>query len=122
MPKRGVSKPVLIIGIALGVLLVIAASQHFSSSGKPTVKAQVTVTGAAVIVRNLDNFTWPYITLYVNGDPFSSGYKAIYNRAVAPREAISIPLMDNPKGQRPSVPDSIVNQQTFPIIGRRRVA
>src|SRR4029077_5253133 len=80
-------------------LLVTAASQHFSSSDKPTVKAQVTVTGSAVVVRNFDDFTWPYITLYVNGDPFS-GYKAIYNRAVAPREAISIPLMEFAHGDR----------------------
>src|SRR5437899_9071899 len=88
--KPGLSKTMLIIGIALGVLLVIAASQHFSSSGKPPVKAQVAVTGSALVITNLDDFTWPQITLYLNGTPFD-GYKAIYDSAVTPHQAISVP-------------------------------
>jgi hypothetical protein len=83
-PPAKQANPLLIIGIiALGVLFIIAAWQHFSSSGKPPVKAQVAVTGSAVVIRNLDDFTWPQITLYLNGDPLD-GYKAMYDRAVAP--------------------------------------
>jgi len=97
-PKR--ANPLLIIGIiAFVVLLIVDGSQHFSSSGKPPVKAQVAVTGSAIVIKNLDDFTWPQITLYLNGDPFD-GCKAIYDRAVAPREAISIPLIEFARGDR----------------------
>ncbi|SRR6266478_2158523 len=98
-PKRGISKPLLIIGIALGVLLIIAAFQRSSSPGKPPVKAQVAVTGSAVVITNLDDFTWPQITLYLNGTPLD-GYKAIYDRAVEPHQAISVPLMEFARGDR----------------------
>ena len=99
-PPAKRTNPLLIVGIiALVVLLIIAGSQHFSSSGKPPVKAQVAVTGSAVVIRNLDDFTWPQITLYLNGDPLD-GYKAIYDRAVSPHQEISIPLMEFARGDR----------------------
>jgi hypothetical protein len=98
--RGGASRPVLIIGIiALGVLLIIAASQHSSSPGKPPVKAQVALTGSAVVLRNLDDFTWPKVTLYLNGIPLD-GYKVIYDRAVAPHQEISVPLIEFARADR----------------------
>jgi hypothetical protein len=97
---KGASRPMLIIGIiALVALLIFAASQHSSSPGKPPVKAQAALTRSAVVIKNLDDFTWPAVTLYLNGTPLD-GYKAIYDQSVAPRQEISVPLTEFARGDR----------------------
>jgi hypothetical protein len=53
----------LIIGIALGVLLIIAARQHFSSSGKPTTTAIVTATATATATATLAPTPTPTATI-----------------------------------------------------------
>jgi hypothetical protein len=92
---------VLIIGIiAIVVLLIIAASQQNSSSpAKSPVKAQAALTRSAVVITNLDDFTWPTVTLYLNGTPLD-GYKAIYNQQVVPHQEISVPLVEFARGDR----------------------
>src|SRR5437867_1719805 len=97
--RGGASRPMLIIGIiALVVLLIIAASkQNSSSPGKSPVKAQAALTRSAVVITNLDDFTWPTVTLYLNGTPLD-GYKAIYDQQVVPHQEISIPLVEFARG------------------------
>ncbi len=87
----------LIIGIIAFVALLIFASQHSSSPGKPPVKAQAALTRSAVVITNLDDFTWPAVTLYLNGTPLD-GYKAIYDQSVAPHQEISVPLVEFARG------------------------
>jgi hypothetical protein len=87
----------LIIGIIALVALLIFASQHSSSPGKPAVKAQAAFTRSAVVITNLDDFTWPGVTLYLNGTPLD-GYKAIYDQQVAPHQEISVPFVEFARG------------------------
>ena len=101
-PKRsGISRPVLVLGIiALVMLLIIAVSQQNSSSpGKPAVKAQAALTRSAVVITNLDDFTWPGVTLYLNGTPLD-GYKVVYDQEVPPHQEISVPLTEFVHGDR----------------------
>ena len=53
----------LIIGIALGVLLIIAARQHFSSSAKPTATAIVTATATATAIATFTPTPTPTATI-----------------------------------------------------------
>ena len=91
----------LVLGIiALVVLLIIAVSQQNSSSpGKPAVKAQAALTRSAVVITNLDDFTWPGVTLYLNGTPLD-GYKVVYDQEVPPHQEISVPLTEFVHGDR----------------------
>jgi len=94
---KGASRPMLIIGIIALVALLIFASQHSSSPGKPPVKAQAALTRSAVVITNLDDFAWPEVTLYLNGTPLD-GYKAIYDQQVAPHQEISVPFVEFARG------------------------
>jgi hypothetical protein len=94
---KGASRPMLIIGIIALVALLIFASQHYSSPGKPAVKAQAALTRSAVVITNLDDFTWPGVTLYLTGTPLD-GYKAIYDQQVAPHQEISVPFVEFARG------------------------
>ena len=87
--------------IAFFVIVVITAvnRENSPSAAKNPVKAQVGLTASAVAVTNLDDQTWPGVTVYINGTPLD-GYKAVYNRQVAPHERILIPFGEFARGDR----------------------
>jgi hypothetical protein len=69
---------------------------HNSSSPTPAknpVKTHVGLTASAVAITNLDEYAWPGVKVYLNGTPLD-GYKAVYDREVAPHDRILIPLTD----------------------------
>ena len=90
--------PVL-IGVFILFAFVLMGSlvlNHSSSPSSPAqnpVKTHVGLTASAVAITNLDEYAWPGVKVYVNGNPLD-GYKAVYNRQVAPHERILIPLTD----------------------------
>ena len=93
--KRGFGCGTLLVVSVITVIIVAIAQNSDSGSSKPKnpVKAQAAVTRSAVSITNTDNFTWPSVTVYVNGTPLD-GYKAIYDRPVAPQEEIRIPFTE----------------------------
>jgi hypothetical protein len=92
---------VAVIGIVIFFVIVVTMAvnlnQNIPSSGKNPaknpVKAQVTLTGSAVAITNLDEQPWPVVTVWLNGTPLD-GYKAVYEYEVAPNERILIPLRE----------------------------
>jgi len=59
------------------ILVVIIGVNHESSpsAAKNPVKALVGLTASAVAITNLDDYTWPGVTVWINGTPLD-GYKA----------------------------------------------
>ena len=98
--KRGINARALLIigGIIFFVFVLMFATQHENSPSTP-VKAQVGLTASAVAVTNLDEQTWPRVTVYLNGTPLD-GYKAVYTSEVAPHEPILIPFSEFVRGDR----------------------
>jgi hypothetical protein len=100
----------LIIGIIALVALLIFASQHSSSPGKPAVKAQAALTRSAVVITNLDDFTWPGVTLYLNGTPSTATRRSTTNRLLRIRRfpfrslsllaVISASILSNAKSRK----------------------
>jgi hypothetical protein len=91
-----------VASILILVLILVLIGQQLgdsSSSAKNPVKTQVGLTASAVAVTNLDEQTWPAVTVYLNGTPLD-GYEAVYNRAVAPHERILIPFSEFARGDR----------------------
>jgi hypothetical protein len=92
-----VAAAVAVLGIIafFVILVVIIGVNHESSpsAAKNPVKAHVGLTASAVAITNLDDYTWPGVTVWINGTPLD-GYKAVYDRQVAPDERILIPLTE----------------------------
>jgi hypothetical protein len=81
------------------ILMIGMQHENSPSSAQNPVKAQVGLTVSAVAVTNLDEQTWPSVTVYINGTPLD-GYKAVYGRGVAPHERILIPFSEFARGDR----------------------
>jgi predicted RNA-binding Zn-ribbon protein involved in translation (DUF1610 family) len=93
------------VPVLIGIIILFAAfvgvigylvqdnSSSPSSSAKNPVKTHVGLTASAVAITNLDEYAWLGVKVYVNGNPLD-GYKAVYDRQVAPHERILIPLTD----------------------------
>jgi hypothetical protein len=83
--------------------MAVNVNQNTPSSGsnpaKNPVKTQVGLTASAVAITNLDEYAWPGMTVWINGTPLD-GYKAVYDRQVAPHQRILIPLTDFARGDR----------------------
>lgn len=99
--KKKTSPVAVIIIIAAVVAVLIAiGSGSGSHEAKNPVKAQLRLVGStAISVTNTDNFTWPSVTIWLNGDPMS-GYKYVYNREVAPQQMILVNLIDCARDDR----------------------
>src|SRR5438552_12529656 len=73
--KRGTTARAVLISIAsilILVLILVLIGQQLgdsSSSAKNPVKTQVGLTASAVAVTNLEEQTWPAVTVYLNGTP-----------------------------------------------------
>ena len=76
-----------------------AASKHKGASDKNPVKTEVATTATGLLVTNLDEFTWPSVTVYINGDPMT-GYEFVYNRAISPRETIPLRFFEFTRGDK----------------------
>jgi Zn finger protein HypA/HybF involved in hydrogenase expression len=87
--------------ILVVIIVVIIGVNHKSSpsAATPPVKTQVGLTASAVAITNLDDYTWPGVKVWINGAPLG-GYKAVYDRQVAPGQRILIPLTDFARGDR----------------------
>jgi hypothetical protein len=87
--------------IAFFGIVVITAANHENSpsAAKNPVKAQVGLAASAVAVTNLEEVTWPRVTVYLNGTPLD-GYEAVYSLPVAPHERILIPFSEFARGDR----------------------
>ena len=90
----------VVIVLFFATIVIMAVSHENSpASAKNPVKTQVGLTASAVAITNLDDYAWPGVTVYVNGTPLD-GYKAVYDRQVAPHERILIPFGEFARGDR----------------------
>jgi hypothetical protein len=99
-PNYAAAMAVLGIIAFFGIVVITAANHENSpSAAKNPVKAQVGLAASAVAVTNLEEVTWPRVTVYLNGTPLD-GYEAVYNLPVAPHERILIPFSEFARGDR----------------------
>jgi len=89
---------ILFAFVVIGFLVQNNSSSPASPAKNP-VKTHVGLTASAVAITNLDEYAWPGVKVYVNGNPLV-GYKAVYDRQVAPHERILIPLTDFARGDQ----------------------
>jgi hypothetical protein len=99
-PNYAAAVTVLGIIAFFGIVVITAANHENSpSAAKNPLKADVGLAATAVAVTNLDEFTWPRVTIYLNGTPLD-GYEAVYNRQVVPHQRIFIPFSEFARGDR----------------------
>ena len=84
---------ILFAFVVMGSLVMNNSSSSSESSAKNPVKTHVGLTASSVAITNLDDYAWTGVKVYLNGTPLD-GYKAVYDRQVAPQERILIPLTD----------------------------
>jgi zinc-ribbon domain len=87
-----------IVAILIGII-ILAGLWACDQGGKNPVKAQVSTTATGLVVTNLDEFTWPSVTVYINGDPIT-GYSFAYKRPVNPRETIPLRFFEFTSGDK----------------------
>jgi hypothetical protein len=93
-PRWGVIAAVIGVLVGFGIL---AGRQ--SEPDKNPIKTNVLSTATGLLVTNLNEFTWPSVTVYINGDPMT-GYQLVYNRAINPHETIPLRFFEFTSGDK----------------------
>jgi hypothetical protein len=79
------------------VLVILTNSDRSSTPDKHPIKTQAGLTDSAVVIPNLNNFPWPAVTVYLNGNPLD-GYRAGPYGPIAPNQDLRIPFTKFVKG------------------------
>jgi hypothetical protein len=89
----------LSLGLALFAVLIMIGTERISSP-PPTqtpIKAEIALTDLSVVIINLDDFTWPSATVYVNGTS-RDGYRAGSRGPLASNHRLNIPFTEFVRG------------------------
>src|SRR6266540_367135 len=97
--KKDTRVAVLVAVIGVVVLIAMLGGGHTSTPDKNPIKTNVVSTATGLLVTNLNEFTWPSVTVYINGDPMT-GYRLDYNQAVVPHETIPLRFLEFASGDK----------------------
>ena len=95
--RRTNARLIVVISVIVVAVIVIVSNQSTSTGGKNPVKTSAALTGSAVVITNLDDFTWSAVTVYVNGTPLD-GYSAGPYGPIVPNRQLSIPFTEFVRG------------------------
>jgi len=87
-----------VIAAIIGVIVLIGIFNGREPDKNP-IKTNVLSTATGLLIPNYNEFTWPSVTVYINGDPMT-GYRLDYNRPVNSRETIPLRFFEFTSGDR----------------------
>jgi hypothetical protein len=123
-PKRTSPLRIVVVVIAviavIGVIAAIISSPNNSSTTPPDknpVKTRAALDGSAVLITNLNDYEWPSVTVYLNGNPLD-GYSAGPYGPVLPNRDLRIPFTKFVRGDlRFNIYERKVNQVIVSVDG-----